>query len=373
MPDESLHDTVVAAYQKHAAEAEAPPVEVEAPAAPAQDATPAPAEATPPTDAGAIDRSRDPKGRFAKGGTAAPTATGSKTAAVPATGVGTPPVSTTPAPVATQTPAQPPATDIRPPQSWKPQAREKWSALPREVQEESIRIDREVRQVMQETAPLRKMADEFRQVVSPYEGLIRAQGVEPMQAIGGALQTFAALFTGAPQHKAQVLANLFDRSGIPIELLAEAIDGKLKQAPQGLDPNRLREEIKRDLFRDLQAQRSSYQEQQLRSELDAFANEGHEFFDNESVQARMTSILNADRNVSLKDAYEQACWSVGDVRKVLQQRESAKAAETAQAATRRTMAAASSVKSQPASPVNGTSATDLKSRIRASIASLQER
>jgi hypothetical protein len=41
---------------------------------------------------------------------------------------------------------------VRAPSSWKPEAREEWAKLPPKVQEEVLRVDREVRKTMQESA-----------------------------------------------------------------------------------------------------------------------------------------------------------------------------------------------------------------------------
>ena len=76
---------------------------------------------------------------------------------------------------------------------------------------------------------------------------------------------------------------------------------------------------------------------------------------------------------SLQDAYDEAVWSRKDLRAIIQQREQAKLAATAQAATQRASDAGSSIRNQPASPVNGTKPGSLRGDIEAAMARLSGR
>ncbi len=84
--------------------------------------------------------------------------------------------------------------------------------------------------------------------------------------------------------------------------------------------------------------------------------------------------IHADKSAGLKpnleSAYNRACWGNPEVRAILQQQEQAKSAANAQASTQRAAVAASSVRNQPATPVNGAKSGDLRSDIMASISKL---
>ncbi len=136
MPNDDLRADLNAAFD--AAEASTPdpapstpevaPEGASQPPAPSEAAQPSPPE---PGETAQEARARDEKGRFAPKGPEAP---------APAIG----------APAKPQAPAEvaptPPVESIKPPQSWKPGIREKFAALPPEVQQEVIRREREVEQ-----------------------------------------------------------------------------------------------------------------------------------------------------------------------------------------------------------------------------------
>lgn len=302
-------------------------------------ATPEPVQAESPEPVETkADRARAPDGKFAK---AEPKLEAKTPAPAPAVETKTP----APAPQAATT------ESYKAPQSWKPGVREKWAALPPEVQAEVARVDREVRQTMQEAAEHRKLASEFRSTVAPYEGMLRAEGIEPVKAVASLLQTFAALRTAPPQHKAQMLANMVKNFGVPIEALDAALVGQPQQqqaqAPYR-DPrvDQLMAEIE-----SAKAARGQQLQATVQQEIGQFAEK--EFF--EDVREDIADILemNAKRGVAmtLEEAYNRACRIHPEVSRALSQREAAKQAATATAATQQAKRAASSIKSSPSGGV----------------------
>lgn len=371
MPDtESLRDTIIQAYEK---DAEAPS---EAPATP-EASEPLPSE---PLTAAAVSdteespnpgRTRDEKGRFAPK-PASPEVAAKATEQAGAAGV---------APTQTLTPAAPaPATqalsELRAPQSWKPLAREEWAKLPRAVQEEATRLETETRRVLQDAAEHRKMAEAYRETVAPYEAFIRSQGVEPLQAIQGALQTFGVLFTGTPEQKAQVLGNLYRHSRIDVDLLAKAIDGQpTTGGPQNFDPNQLRQQIKQELLQDFTKQRQESDRQAFGREVERFL-DGREYA--KELSPYIAAVIQADLAEGVvpelnDDLYRRAAAIHPQVSKVFAKRDEAEAAKKSQQSAEAARAAGSSVRSQPTTPMNGASPKDLRAQIEASIGSLAGR
>jgi hypothetical protein len=329
-------------------------------------------------------RPRDPSGRFAKAEKAtvpAPVAKEPKPE---------PSVTPQPKPAAekpTATPAPKPGAEsvaLRAPQSWKPMAKERWAQLPAEVQQEVFRVDREHQRVMQEAAESRKFHQTFRETVAPFEAMIRAEGGEPIAAVRELLQTAAALRMAPAPHKAKLVAKMIQTFGIDVQALDAELAGEA--APQGMpqaqQPGQFRDPRVDQLLATLQERQVHSQRtaaEQRAQEVAKFA-ETHEFY--EDVREQMADVieLHSKRGstLSLDQAYTLALKLLPDdseVAQVLRQRAEAKAVTATQAATQRARAAASSVKSEPTSPI-GAKAPGERSifeEVRAQAARLQGR
>lgn len=300
------------------------------------------------TEATGDSKARDPKGRFAKAnpkkvkipGGELHQGSGQEQPATDTLGQ---------APDRAGAPSPPPPSQpeaLKAPQSWKANLREKWGTLPRELQEEVLRREKEISSGLEQHAGSKKFQQEWQQTIGPYEAMIRAEGANPLGAVQNLLQTAMALRTAPPQHKAQLLAQMIHTFGVPIEALAAAIDGQ--PSPQQQAPGPYRDPRVDQLFQQIQAAQHQQQHslnQRAHQDIAAFS-EGKEFF--EDVRLRMSAIMSSGLPKTLEQAYDEACWGDPHVRAVLQQREAAKAAANAQASTQRARAAASSVKSEPA-------------------------
>ncbi|NBD11824.1 hypothetical protein [Corallococcus silvisoli] len=353
MSDESIRDSLSSAFDKASGGTSATPT----PAAPAaQPTTPTPqanaqtATVTAATSApvAATATVPVPAGTQQEGAAAAPALSegaqeGAATAAKPAS---------------QESGAKPAVPPVKAPQSWRPDAREKWAALPPEVQQEVSRREREMAVTIQQTAQHRKVAEGFQQVVQPYAGMIQAEGGDPFKAVGSLLQTAAALRTAPPAHRAQLVANIVKTYGVPLEDLDAALAGQAPaqgqpQASQHLDPEAIARQVQERVLHSVQQQRQSAMSARAKQEADVFLGSGEaEFIDDVRNDIADILELNARRGVevSLKDAYKRACEMHPEVSKVLKQREQAQQANAAQASTQRARTAASSVVTTPAGP-----------------------
>lgn len=316
------------------------------------DSTPAPApEATATTPAPTADvpakesapslpaEGRDEKGRFKPKAEAKP----AETAATPPPSPGAESKTETPKPAET-TPTP------RPPSSWKPAAREKWGALPPEVQSEVVRLEHEARRTAGEAKEAAHLATAFNETVRPYLPLIQAEGGEPLKAIGSLLQTAAALRTAPPAHKARLVADMVRTFGVPIDALDAALAGEVPQA-QAQQP--YKDPRVDALLAQMQASQASQAEAtraKAAAEVEAAAQE-LEFLEDVRQDVADLMELAAKRGValSLKDAYGRAVAMNPELAGVLKQREASRAAAAANAATAKAKAASSSVRSTPAS------------------------
>lgn len=314
-----LHSTLTAAFEKHEAELTKP-----------DSATERPAEIQKPEPKG--DRTRDEAGRFAKGKPAAGASTGE--AADPAGG-------------AQEEKPPAPSPTLKAPQSWKPTAREKFNALPQDVQEEVLRIDREVRKTMQESASARQTAIEWQRTVAPFEAMIRAEGAEPVKAVGELLRTAAALRSAPAGHKAQLVASMISTFGIDPAAVAAHLAGTAPPAqPQ---PQPRQQEFRDPRLDQFFQERQTQMAERIETELQEFS-QTHDFM--EDVAPRLSVLLKTAAEqripISLEEAYNAAIAMDPELSAVVKQREAAKASNVQKASTERARAASSSIKGSPA-------------------------
>ena len=109
------------------------------------------------------------------------------------------------------------------PVSWKAGAKQHWSQLPPEVRSEVLRRERETDKVLRESSDARKFQDSFQEVVKPFEHLMAAEGVQPLQATRNLMRTAAGLQTGTPQQKASLVAKLIRTYGVDVVMLDDML------------------------------------------------------------------------------------------------------------------------------------------------------
>ena len=316
----------------------------------------APGETVAPAGDG---RARDASGKFVKSETdktkapkaAKPTVTDAPKAAQAVT-TGQP---------AQGTPSATPTPKYKPPQAWKPAVREKWASLPEDVQEEVDRLERDTKRALMEAAKPKEFHQQFQQIVAPYEGMIRAEGGDPLRVVGNMLQTAVALRTAPPAHKAMLVAQLVKQFGVPVDALDSALAGETPQAhaPQQIDPSQIAAQVRAQLLQEIQSQREQAIQQRAQKELEELA-PTLEFFEDlrPEIAALQQGFAGQGRAMDLKSAYNRALLMHkadpdSEIGRVLRQREAAEAANAARASTQRAHAAATSVKSQPAPRVDG--------------------
>lgn len=336
MGDETLRETLEAAYAEVGTESPAPAAPEET-GRPETDA-PEPVRDTAPTEESATDakpaaepsgeRKRGPDGKFLKtkaeiqAETAKPD---QPTEAIEAKPDEPPPES---------------RPTAKAPESWKPIAREHWAKLPADVQQEVVRREREITLTLQQTAQQRKLAEHFTESIRPFEAMIRAENRDPVTAASELFATAAMLRMGSPVQKAQLVANMVKNFGIPVEALDAALvgeqipdeDSKLQRLlDQRLAPvNEFITEVK-----SLKQQRQEKAGSEVMSEIEQFSqNPANEFFDDvrEEMADLMEFASKRGRPLTLKQAYDKATALNPEISKVLEQRKAADIAKKREAA-----------------------------------------
>jgi hypothetical protein len=149
---------------------------------------------------------------------------------------------------------------------------------------------------------------------------------------------------------ANLVAQIIHARGIPVDMLAQAMDGapqgQAQQQPQHLDPVALRQQIKQELLQDFQGQRQQQSAYQAQQQAQAFMSDPSNEWA-EDVRDAMAGLLSSGQQMTLKEAYDRAIWSDPGIRDILLKRQKHEAAKAAAASTQQARLAASSVKSTP--------------------------
>lgn len=368
----SMHDDVAALFDELSAEPGEPVVE--AAPEPVDDAEPVvEAEGADEGETAQEARARDEGGRFAPKSKEKPAAgakPGQAPQVKPAAAIKPPGT-----PAGTAAGEAPPLSAaglalpaLKPLQSWKAEAREKWAEVPRWAQEEIHRVGVEYQKQQEAFAQDRKAAGEWRETVAPYEHMARAAGVSAPQMVGGVMQQYAALQTAPLGIRAQILGglvrNFLGTDEGALKALASVIDGAVAPAgggdgaPAQLGPAQVQAMVQQQLERE----RAASARQQLSATIQQFEATQPEFLD--EVLDDMTAVVRAMASKAqgrplttddLKAAYDKACRMNDGVSKILGQRAAAKNAAAAAAAAKKNRAAETGLRSEPGGPAGKTS------------------
>lgn len=313
------------------------------------------------TAAQAAERVRDEAGRFAKQEKAtekpAPENTGSVAGQAKAAEV----KPTAPSAASPTEPSQLPADKLpetdKGPMSWRPLAREQWSALPKEVKEEWSRREKEMAAFVTQASEARKGYQAFREIVAPYEHKIRAQNVDPLQLQAQLMHFWDAATHGPQDIAAELAVSIIKSRNIPVELLAAKLDAQ--PGPQQQPQPQQFQDPRFDQFlaglQQQQAQLAQQAQQEAQTKYEQFR-ASHEFFDD--VQPLMRVLYRdakeSGRPIDWEQAYTKAVTvhradPESQVGQLLRQKETQKSAATASAAMQRARVA-SSPRSSPAMP-----------------------
>jgi len=228
-------------------------------------------------------------------------------------------------------------TGLKPPSSWKPAMREKFSALPDDVQREVLRREVDIAKGMEIAADARRFKQEFDTHVAPYAAEIASRGVSAMDAFDNYLQTAYALRHAPAQEKASLVAGMIQQYGIDIGTLDQILTNQIENpgAPagggNGVDPTiaaAVNQALApyQQMFGSIQERemRSAEQVQSdVKSEIEVFkADEKNEFF--EDVKVEMGNFLEAaamrSQPMTLQEAYDRAILLRPELAEIVAQR-----------------------------------------------------
>lgn len=244
----------------------------------------------------------------------------------------------------------------KPPVDWSPELREKWAGLPDDIKGKISERERNVAQVMQNTAAARRMEQDFTSLTSKYGSVIAAEGAQhPMQIVQPLLQTVAELRMGTSAQKATRIAELIQRYDVDIATLDDALSSSISGEPgetaQQSELERLLEQKMAPVnqmmqnLAGMQQQKHQVSQQEAVNEVNQFAQQAEFLNDVRHDVADLIDLATKQgRQMTLQEAYDKACAMNPQISQVMQQRAEATKLQQASQTVASKRQAASSLK-----------------------------
>lgn len=238
--------------------------------------------------------------------------------------------------------------ELKAPSQWKPQVREKWNSLPREVQEEVLRRESDNLRLIGSVGQKIKFADEVTQQLAPFAERLQGNGVPPGAFVADVFATVKSLASGTMEEKAAVVANIVQSYGIDLRMLDSLLAQRLSAPPPHPEVLQARQMAARAqaIMQQQTQQQEAVAEQTANQTLMQFSSDPkNEFFDD--VREMMADLLEAGRASTLQEAYQACIWANPDTRKILLQREAEQRAASRGGRVAQARRASSSVHGSP--------------------------
>lgn len=258
------------------------------------------------------------------------------------------------------------STELKAPAQWKPAVREKWNALPREVQEEVLRRESDSMRLIGSVGPKIKMADEIQGHIAPFLPSLTENGVAPSAFINDVFTSIRALSQGDAQARAETVANIVQAYGVDLPTLDRILTSRLTAPPEVLQARVATARANAVIHQQTVGVEHQNAMEAERAIVAFAADPKHEFVDD--VRGMMADLIELGQAKSLEDAYNAAVWANPDTRKILLTRE---AQSRAAVKTNRAVAArraSSSVRGAPSVPGAVTNGAAAGATLRETIA-----
>lgn len=214
------------------------------------------------------------------------------------------------------------------PIGWGPQRNELWAKIPADARTIINKRESDIQAGMSQAGRIKQIAEEYHQVIMPFENIIKSMNSTPREAITNVMQTATALIVGTQEQKCAVITEMVQRYGVDLpqldKMLTAAMQNPQKLAyiagnptPQPLDPRLQPLFAMEERLRNEDSQRQT----QLQAEAAEFVKtvENEPYFDD--VRQDMADIMeiSAKRGyvMTIKEAYEKACQLHPEVSKLI--------------------------------------------------------
>lgn len=244
------------------------------------------------------------------------------------------------------------------PLGWGPTRDALWAKTPPEVRSVISKREYEAQNAMSQAGRVRQIAEEYHQVIMPFENIIRSMNTTPREALTNVMQTATALIVGTQAQKCAVITEMVQRYGVDLPQLDTMLTAALKDpnklshiggnpVPQPLDPRLQPLFAMEERLRNAEIQKHENLKAEAATIIQSVQNEP--YF--EDVKAEIADIMEISANrgyiMTLKEAYTKACQLNPEVNKLIAKT----VVKTPINAVARARRAASTVKGSPGGAV----------------------
>lgn len=192
------------------------------------------------------------------------------------------------------------------PKTWKPEEAALWAQIPDAAKAAIARREEDMFRGLESYKGSAQFGNAMNQVIAPYNEILKAQGVNPVQLIGNLMRAQYRLATGTPEQQRSMIAQIAKDfnidMGAPAQQARDAyIDPQVAQ---------LQEKIQRLESGQTSMQQARHQElvAAKANEVNAFASDpANVHFD--EVADDIVALVSANKNMTLAQAYEKAIWA----------------------------------------------------------------
>jgi hypothetical protein len=263
----------------------------------------------------------------------------------------------------------------KPPASWKGDAKKVWGELPEAARNEVVRRERQVDQVLKESADARQNVEAINNVVSKHADRIREWNAPIPVVFENLLNADRILSTAPVADRAQFMAQLIKDYNIDISALDAALSGQATST-QGQQPDvsaQVKQLLAQELapFKERIAAEERMHQEQVSHTIETMSADHVNFPYFQDVREDMADLIEikAARGVylSLEQAYSIATGGNPTVNAANQALRERTAALEADATARKARNAAASIGGSPASLAGGADPNDLRGTIAAAM------
>ena len=275
---------------------------------------PAPSEPPQESETQSTERARDDSGKFAK------SSTNSTAQATPPKGAASTPAPSAPAAV------EPDAPWKKPPSSWGKEYWQHYTELKPEVQQY---VHTREGQYATGVSTYKTEADRAKvlwDAIAPFQPDLQKHNVQPEQWIRDLGHVQRILLNGTLPEKIQILQNVAQRNGVPLQAFAT---GQIDPIQQYVAPLQQQIQSLTGQLNGWQQQREQQEQQQLQTEVQQFASDATNYPHFEAVRPKMIRLLETGYAEDLKSAYRIAVRDDDAVWEAEQQRLAAEKANQA--------------------------------------------
>ena len=240
------------------------------------------------------------------------------------------------------------STELKAPAQWKPAVREKWNALPREVQEEVLRREGDSMRLIGSVGPKLRMADELQSHIAPFSQALQTNGVSPSAFVHDVFASIRSLAHGDDRLKAETVANIVQAYGVDVRALDQVLTGRIQAPPEVLEARMATARANAVIRQQSAGVEYQTQLEAEKSVVGFAADPKHEFLDD--VRNQMADLIELGHAKTLEDAYQSAVWSNPATRQILLTREAQSRAAMKNNRANAARRASSSVRGAPGVP-----------------------